>query len=176
MPLSLITPKEAAHLVQQGALLVDIRSSDEYAREHIHSTKNIPFEKLSKDTLSKEIVGSDAEQTVIFYCRSGMRTKTNAERLANAVEGKAFILEGGIDAWKSVNLPVLKDASQPLALQRQVQIGAGSLALGGFILGITVSPYFHFVSGFVGAGLLLAGLTGFCGMANILMRMSWNKR
>lgn len=176
MTLSLITAREAANLVQQGAVLVDIRSSDEYARERIQATKNIPLENLSKETLAKEFPATDAAQTVIFHCRSGMRTKTNAERLAAAVECKAFILDGGIDAWKNANLPVIKDASQPLELQRQVQIGAGSLALIGFILGVTVSPYFHFISGFVGAGLLVAGLTGFCGMAKILMRMPWNKR
>ncbi|MGA8903369.1 YgaP-like transmembrane domain [Bradyrhizobium sp.] len=37
------------------------------------------------------------------------------------------------------------------------------------------TPWFFIVPGFVGAGLLLAGLTGFCGMARLLMRAPWNR-
>jgi hypothetical protein len=38
-----------------------------------------------------------------------------------------------------------------------------------------VNPSFIFLSGFVGAGLMVAGATGFCGMAEILARMPWNR-
>ena len=64
---------------------------------------------------------------------------------------------------------------QPIELQRQVQIGAGSLAFFGTILGFLVSPWFFGVPAFVGAGLMVAGVTGFCGMARILMRAPWNR-
>jgi hypothetical protein len=60
-------------------------------------------------------------------------------------------------------------------LQRQVQIGAGSLALGGRLLGLLVSPSFFAVPAFVGAGLM-AGAIGLCGMARILMRAPWNRK
>jgi hypothetical protein len=56
-----------------------------------------------------------------------------------------------------------------------VQIGAGSLAFLGTVLGVTLSPWFLIVPGFVGAGLLMAGVTGFCGMAQMLMRAPWNR-
>jgi hypothetical protein len=56
-----------------------------------------------------------------------------------------------------------------------VQIGAGSLAVVGTLLGLFVSPWFFAVPAFVGAGLITAGLTGFCGMARILMRAPWNR-
>lgn len=61
-------------------------------------------------------------------------------------------------------------------LQRQVQIGAGSLALGGTLLGLLVSPSFFAVPAFVGAGLMTAGAIGLCGMARILMRAPWNRK
>lgn len=69
----------------------------------------------------------------------------------------------------------MTDASQPLELQRQVQIGAGSMILLGVILGTTVAPGWYALSGFVGAGLIMAGVTGFCGLARVLMKMPWNK-
>jgi hypothetical protein len=67
------------------------------------------------------------------------------------------------------------DRKQPLPLIRQVQIGAGTLVVLGVALGYLVSPWFFLLSGFVGAGLLQAGLTGWCGMANLLQVMPWNR-
>jgi hypothetical protein len=72
-------------------------------------------------------------------------------------------------------LPVVKDPRRPLELLRQVQIGAGSLILLGVLLGFLVTPWFYVISAGVGAGLLTAGLTGFCGMAHLLVRAPWNK-
>ena len=72
-------------------------------------------------------------------------------------------------------MPVATDRSQPLELQRQVQIGAGSLTLLGVLLGLLASPWFYAIPAFVGAGLVTAGVTGFCGMARLLMRAPWNK-
>ncbi|WP_245444211.1 YgaP-like transmembrane domain [Microvirga sp. KLBC 81] len=56
-----------------------------------------------------------------------------------------------------------------------MQIGTGSLAFLGTLLGLLVSPWFLIVPAFVGAGLTVAGITGFCGMARILMRAPWNR-
>ena len=58
---------------------------------------------------------------------------------------------------------------------RQVQIVAGSLVLLGVVLGTTVSPLFLLLSGFVGAGLVFAGLSGWCGMAQLLALAPWNR-
>ncbi|MFZ7174519.1 YgaP family membrane protein [[Pasteurella] aerogenes] len=52
---------------------------------------------------------------------------------------------------------------------------AGSLVLIGVLLGWTTNAAFYLLSGFVGTGLLFAGITGFCGMARLLDKMPWNK-
>jgi hypothetical protein len=57
-----------------------------------------------------------------------------------------------------------------------VQIGAGSLILIGVGLGFTVNPAFFALAGLVGAGLTVAGATGFCGMARLLALAPWNRR
>src|SRR5262249_61381842 len=87
---------------------------------------------------------------------------------------EALVIEGGLDAWRKAGLPVVSDRRQPLELQRQVQIGAGSLALVGTLLGVFVSPWFFAVPAFVGTGLIMAGVTGFCGMGPLLMRAPWD--
>ena len=69
----------------------------------------------------------------------------------------------------------IADRSAPLDIMRQVQIGAGSLVLLGVIGGAFLSPALYWLAAFVGAGLLTAGLTGFCGMSKILARMPWNR-
>jgi len=172
MSLLRISPAKAKDLLDQGAILIDIREADEHAREKVIGARHLPLSKLDEADL-----GLHAGKPVIFHCKSGARTMNNASRLARKIGGacEAFIVEGGLDAWKRAGLPVATDRRQPIELQRQVQIGAGSLAFVGTMLGVMISPWFLAVPAFVGAGLMTAGLTGFCGMAQLLMRAPWNK-
>jgi len=167
-----IHPHDAARLIREGAVLVDIREGDEHARERIGAARHHALSKI--DAESPVRPGDDV---LIFHCRSGMRTKSNAAKLAaTAPDCEVYVLEGGIEAWKKAGLPVILDRKQPIEIIRQVQIGAGSLVMIGVLLGALVNPYFYALSGFVGAGLLFAGVTGFCGMANLLALMPWNRR
>jgi len=172
MTLQSIAPDQARRLLDNGAVLVDIREVDENARERIAEARLMPLSMLDEMDLAVH-----AGKPVIFHCKSGARTRTNAPRLAGKLDDgcEAYIVEGGLDAWKKVGLPVIADRRQPLEMQRQVQIGAGSLALFGTLLGLTASPWFFAVPLFVGAGLLSAGVTGFCGLARVLTRMPWNR-
>lgn len=172
MSLPTISPAEAKRLLDEGALLVDIREADEHAREKIVSARHLPLSKLDEADLAVH-----DGKPVIFHCKSGARTRANGPRLAGKLEPgcEAYIVEGGLDAWKNAGLPVVADRRQPLELQRQVQIGAGSLAFFGTLLGILVSSWFLAVPLFVGAGLMTAGITGFCGMARLLVYMPWNR-
>jgi rhodanese-related sulfurtransferase len=167
-----ITPARAAELMREGAALIDIRGADEYAREHIPGARHHALTQLDG-----EMPLRDTDKLVIFHCRSGARTASNAARLAAAAPAcQAYILEGGLDAWKKAGLPVRQDRSQPIELMRQVQIAAGALVLIGVALGALLTPALYGLSAFVGAGLLFAGLSGFCGMARLLALMPWNRR
>jgi rhodanese-related sulfurtransferase len=172
MSLATLSPTEARRLLDQGALLVDIREADEHARENIPGARLAPLSRLDQTDLA-----IPEGQPVIFHCRSGARTQGNATRLAATAGSacEAFILEGGLDAWKKAGLPVAVDRRQPLELQRQVQIGAGSMAFLGTMLGLLVSSWFFAIPAFVGAGLTVAGVTGFCGLARILRKAPWNR-
>jgi len=170
--LKTISPERAADLVRSGAVLIDIREADEHAREHIPGTRHHSLTRLDRESPVRS-----GDDILIFHCRSGARTKGNAPRLAAAAQTcEAYILEGGLDAWKKAGLPITLDRSQPIDIMRQVQIVAGSLVLLGVVLGAFVSPGFYALSGFVGAGLLFAGVSGFCGMARLLAVMPGNRR
>jgi len=163
-----LSAEETRAAMDAGARLIDIRSSDEFARERIPGAVNVPLQRIGD--LPRD--GS----AVVFHCKSGMRTAANAARLAAATAGApAYILSGGIEAWRRVGNPTLIDRSQPLEVMRQVQLVAGSLVLAGVLLGLFVAPAFFGLSAFVGAGLVFAGATGWCGMARLLRIMPWNR-
>ena len=169
MNIQTLSAQEARQKLASGAALIDVRGAAEYAREHIDGAVNVPLDKLAAHSLP-------AADTLVFHCQSGMRTAQNAAALQQAAQGKtAYILERGIQGWKADGFETVINHSQPLDLMRQVQIAAGSLVLLGFLLGQWVSAWFYLLCAFVGAGLIFAGLTGFCGMAKLLARMPWNR-
>lgn len=167
MTLTKLTPAQARARIADGATLIDIRAADEHARSRIPGARNAP--------LGSELNLADAP-AVIFHCRSGMRTDANAAQLAAASPCEAYLLDGGIEAWRKAGLPVIDDAKAPLEIMRQVQITAGLLVLAGVILSLTVAPAWIGLSAFVGAGLTFAGISGWCGMARLLALMPWNRR
>ena len=150
---------------------MDVREADEHARERIPGARNLPLSRLEAAELAVH-----EGRPVLFHCRSGGRTAGHAGRLAaKAGLCEAYIVEGGLDAWKRAGLPVAEDSRQPLELMRQVQIAAGSMVVLGVVLGALVAPGFYALAGFVGAGLVFAGITGTCGLARVLRLMPWNR-
>lgn len=169
MTLPLLSPADTRAVIDAGARLVDIRNASEHARERIPGAVNVPLDAIAD-------LPCDG-RPVVFHCRSGMRTTNHAVRLAASAGGApAFILAGGIDAWRGAGHATIVDRSQPMDIMRQVQIVAGTLVVGGILLGLFVAPGFLGISAFVGSGLVFAGATGWCGMAHLLRIMPWNRR
>jgi rhodanese-related sulfurtransferase len=171
MNLQSISPSDAKRLADQGAILLDVREADEFARERIPGARHVALSQVDQADIS-----AYRGKTLVFHCRSGARTTNNQDRLANLVGDtcQVFQIDDGLDGWRNAGLPTLIDRRQPIELQRQVQIAAGGLVLLGVLLGLVVSPWFLAVSLFVGAGLMFAGITGYCGMARLLQRAPWN--
>ncbi len=166
-----LSPQQVRERIDAGnAVLVDIREPDEFARSHVKGAQSQPLSTWEKAHLT-----IDPDADVIFTCRSGMRTAGACGKLAARVNGDAFVLKGGLDAWAKAGLPVETNADAPMEIMRQVQITAGSLVLIGVLLGFLVAPSWFALSGFVGAGLTFAGISGFCGMARLLMLAPWNR-
>jgi rhodanese-related sulfurtransferase len=166
-----LSPAEVrARMAAGKAVLVDIREADEFARSHIGGAVSQPLSQWEQAHLA-----IDPAADVVFTCRSGMRTQGACDRLTARVQGDAFVLAGGLDAWQRAGLPVAQDRKAPMELARQVQITAGLMILTGVLLGTFVAAPWYGLAGFVGAGLTFAGLSGTCAMARLLMLMPWNR-
>jgi rhodanese-related sulfurtransferase len=158
----------ADQLADQRVKVIDVREPMEYAGGHIIGSLNVPLSRITKADLP---LGP-----LVLVCHSGNRSAQALAQLQQ--QGHAYPLadlEGGVPAWQQAGLPVRKLKNAPLPLMRQVQITAGSLVLLGLILSNVVAPAWILLSWFVGAGLVFAGVSGFCGMARLLALMPWNK-
>ncbi len=166
-----VDPATVQAWLQSGqALLIDVREPDEHARERIAGARLVPLARIETGSRFAE-----PGKTMVFHCNSGNRTTQAAALLGRAGGDETYQLAGGLQAWKRAGLPVVFDREAPLPLMRQVQIAAGSLVLLGVVLTLLVSTWLLVLPAFVGAGLVMAGITGFCGMARLLARMPWNR-
>jgi rhodanese-related sulfurtransferase len=86
------------------------------------------------------------------------------------------VVVGGTLAWTAAGLPVVRGEAKMISLERQVRIAAGALVATGAVLAQVVHPGFIWLSGVVGAGLVFAGITDFCGMGLLIARLPWNRR
>ncbi len=168
-----ISPQETATLVStQRALLIDLREPEEYFSLRVKEALLFPLSVLPLMTapLSLEI----KDRPVIFFCHAGNRTRANEGLLDTLAPGRAHIMEGGIRAWRKAGLPVIEE-KRPWPIMRQVQATAGALILLTLLLSLAATG-FLWLTAFIGAGLVFAGVTGFCGLARVLMRMPWNQK
>jgi rhodanese-related sulfurtransferase len=157
-----------------GVGLIDVRTPVEYAEVHAEGAKLFPLDVLDPKAVMSERDGS-ASEPVYVLCKSGARAAKAVERFRAAGFDNVFSVEGGTQAWERAGLPVIR-GEKVVSLERQVRIGAGSLVLLGVLLGWLVHPAFFGLSAFVGAGLVFAGVTDWCGMGLLLAKMPWNRR
>ncbi|MEL7483940.1 MAG: rhodanese-like domain-containing protein [Planctomycetota bacterium] len=170
-----LAPDAVASMINdKRAVLVDVREDFEYAEEHIRGAMHMPLSKFDPVRLHREHGGAE----VVFQCRSGKRSITAALAYEQAAGGDVPLmhLAGGIEAWKHAGKPVVKPGTGPrIPVMRQVQITAGALVTLGVVLGAFVHTAFLGIAGFIGVGLVFAGLSGWCGMAKLLGSMPWNR-
>jgi len=108
-------------------------------------------------------------------CQSGARAANAIARFEEAGFQNCVLVEGGMDAWTRSNQPVVRGEGGGLPLLRQVQLIVGLLCSIGAVLAIAVDSRFAFIPFAMGCGLVVAGLTGTCGLAIILAAMPWNR-
>jgi len=175
MDVRTITPKELEDLRRQGRAveLIDVRTPLEYREVHAEHARSVPLDRLDPRALMEARNGTKGE-ALYLICRSGNRARQACEAFHAAGFGDVINVEGGTQAWEKAGLSVVR-GPRAVSLERQVRIAAGSLVVLGTALGAFVHPGFLALSGFVGAGLVFAGVTDTCGMGMMLARMPWNR-
>jgi rhodanese-related sulfurtransferase len=164
-----LSPHELAEQQRSGRVtIVDVREPMEFVGGSIPGSRNIPLAQIGKVPLPAA--------PLVLVCQSGARSERGVATLRSRGHHDGLAdLEGGLLAWQAAQLPLEKRKGAPLPLMRQVQISAGALVLIGVVLSQTVAPGWIWLSGFVGAGLIFAGISGFCGMARLLALLPWNR-
>lgn len=151
------------------AQLIDVRSPSEFAAGHIPGAVNIPMDQI-ESRLADLSAGP-----IVLICQMGKRARM-AANLLEPCHRQIAILEGGTSAWTQAGFPVVTSSKTRWSLERQVRLGAGLLVLIGATLALAINPRWLFLSAFIGLGLVFAGLTDICPMAEILGKMPWNGR
>jgi rhodanese-related sulfurtransferase len=168
--LPFVEPSELKQLqLEEEITLIDVREPGEYASEHIEGAILVPLSTISHDKLPS------TSKNIILYCQSGKRSQQAAQQLS-ATGLKIRQLQGGINAWKQEGFAIKINKNAPISMMRQVQIVAGSLVVIGTLLGAFVSPWFLIITGFVGSGLVFAGITNTCALAILLAKLPYNHR
>lgn len=149
---------------------INVCTPDEYKEKHISGVRSVPL-----DELERHVGEFKDKKTIYVHCRSGRRGMAAIQKLSKlGVQAELVNVEGGILAWEQAGYGTERISSR-LSIMRQTLLATGVLIVLAHALALLVSPVWFIVSAVVGAGLLFAGLTGWCGMSMLLMRMPWNR-
>lgn len=174
-PRGTISPRDLFALHQAGRAvdLIDVRTPSEFREVHASMARVEPLDALDPNKIAQARAGRGGEP-IYLICRGGARAQKAQEAFRQAGFENVVCVEGGTQAWEQAGLPVER-GKKTIALERQVRIAAGTLVVIGTLLGAFVHPWLLGIAGFVGAGLIFAGITDTCGMAMLLAKMPWNR-
>lgn len=159
------------------SILIDVRTAAEYQAMHAHGARLVPLDEFDADRVmsSLEDSGLGRDKPIYITCHSGRRAVQAAERLAERGYPNVAVVQGGIQAWASAGLPVVR-GRQMISLERQVQIALGVLVLMKVGLGFAIHDAFFLVLAALGLGLVVAGVTANCALARLIAKLPWNRR
>lgn len=174
-----ISPTALADLHRKGerVTLIDVRTPAEFGEVHVDFAHNIPLDRLEPQAV-KAVAG---DGPVYFVCKSGTRSQKACEKLRAAGLEDVVSVDGGTAACEAAGVPVIR-GRKVMSLERQVRIAAGALiAIGAGLAAFGPETPVNWqaigagLAGFVGSGLVFAGITDTCGMAMLIARMPWNQ-
>ena len=100
-----VSPTDAVRLMNGGALMVDVRSANQFKDGHINGAKNVPGDQIAAGAPALERF---KDKTVIVCCESGVTSGAAARKLAALGFKQVYNLRGGLGAWRQDNLPTVK--------------------------------------------------------------------
>lgn len=175
MQIQTVHPKEVAALKQAdaGLELIDVRTPAEYRAVHAAGARSVPLEGLDPGSVMAARNGR-SDKPLYLICAGGTRSAKACQKFIAAGYSNVVNVEGGTQAWEKEGLAVER-GKRALSLERQTRIAIGLLAVTGAVLAWFVNPAWVALCGFVGMGLIFAGLTDVCPLASLIAVMPWNR-
>jgi rhodanese-related sulfurtransferase len=104
-----VSPQDAIRLMNQGALVLDLRPAEAYAEGHLSGARNFSSGDILKagETLKKY-----KEKSILVYCNTGSLAASAARILAGQGFTKVLNLRGGIAGWRAEGLPLSKEPAK----------------------------------------------------------------
>ena len=101
-----VDPVEATRLInREGAVVVDLRASEEFSTGHITGSLNVSAEKLEQQLNS---IKHSKEAPLILVCKTGNNSKTVGGSLLRAGYSNVNLISGGMMTWQGSGLPLSK--------------------------------------------------------------------
>lgn len=102
-----VNSQEATLLInKQNAVVVDIRSVDDFKKGHIVNAKNITLSQIEQGNFSA--IENNKQTPIILVCESGTRSGGAGEKLAKAGFEQVNSLLSGMSGWAAANLPTTR--------------------------------------------------------------------
>jgi rhodanese-related sulfurtransferase len=99
------SPQDVIRLMNQNALVLDIRSQEAFAAGHVTGARHMPSDQIVKagETLKKH-----KDKPIVVYCESGPLAASAVRQLIAQGFTKVCSLRGGLSAWRTDKLPIAK--------------------------------------------------------------------
>jgi rhodanese-related sulfurtransferase len=104
-----LSSMQAVRLMNQGALVIDLRAKDSFDAGHIADARNVPAATLQSE--ADALMKKWRDKTVITYSEDGRDGATAARTLVKLGFTQVFNLDGGLNAWLKDNLPLAKSTA-----------------------------------------------------------------
>jgi rhodanese-related sulfurtransferase len=100
-----VSTNMAVQLINKGATIIDVRSSEAYQGGHIVNAKNVPLEKIEQEPGA---IRKPKNKVLLTVCDNGAVAQRAANTLRKAGFEAVYALRGGLTAWRTDNLPLVK--------------------------------------------------------------------
>jgi rhodanese-related sulfurtransferase len=175
-----ITAQQLLEMKRKGETidLIDVRTPAEFREVHVDFARSVPLDRLDPKAMHAERPSNGMTPPLYVICRSGSRSRQACEKLIDAGLKEVVSIEGGTQACEAAGLPVVR-GKKTMSLERQVRIVIGVMVLTGVSMAAfgddAIRPIGLGLAGFMGAGLVFAGITDTCGLAMVLAKLPWNQ-
>jgi len=99
-----VDPTDAVGLINNDAIVIDLRNTDAYGRGHIVNARNIPFDEIDAN---HDALAQFMNKPIVAVCDSGISSNKAVASLRKSGFESVYGLKGGMNAWSQAGLPVV---------------------------------------------------------------------